>query len=1289
MKLTIIIVLTFLTAVSLVAQSPLNGTFTIGGNSPDFVTVQAAVESLRVNGVSGPVTLNIRAGTYRPDSGVGFVMRMDFAVPGVSSENTITFQPDAATGATVDNVFLEHWDPPASQWIVEIWTKYVTISHLTIADRDTSGNRALGLILIKGDNGVYPGSNVIIGCKLFGNGFPQGSRTDYAVLSASPNSDIVIADNYIDGCASGIVVAGNPTYRPLIRNNTILRAVLSGFAISAIHCVDAVVRGNLIDHMNMETGHSIYLAGFTNAVVDGNRVRNGFTYNAGSNRTAIAMEGGTNGIVSNNMISDLHGGYRWGITVGYAENVTVCYNTVYLDEDPSTGQSTALRLYSGNAHHTVRNNILIDRKASYWSTLEFDLDTNTYTSDYNIIVGANLVSARNLGTFQSLAAWQAKGQDAHTFSEVPVFADSLGGDLHLAGSSVQDTTLTAIPVNPITRDIDGDLRSETAPFRGADEPPVVIPMLNLGVPDSGHLPSGIYSYYRIDKAFASTLQIEVTGNAETIPCEIYASFNQLPSRSDFEFRSIATAQNRSRLLVPSTLVGSYYIMLYNSSGYTIDYNILPKKLSFQIVDVSPGRIGDAGRVTLKVYGAGFQDSAKVYLQRDTLRVGFDETAFVNAANINVRLRTAGLQHGLWDIVVANNDSEEITLDDAITVEAATPVDVQTSFTGPSLLSVFRARPFSYSITNNSNSDIDRIALDFHIRPDLVAGATLTSFPDPELQEGATLTPYVDSVESQLHFPIMVYNLAPGVTTSIPLSLLPKGTGDYQFTVDLAVMRKADYDTVCAQTMREGIEAGLIDTTTFPSASMKFAMRSRSVFGFGVPCGDENAGVCEAIQNRNRNIDIAVSLRELATDTFTDFYFPFSKPSFDLTAFLDLKAIIQIAKRAIDFHNDFKVSRQYGKIKVVGAHDPNSIAGPVGVGAGNWIVPQQLLYTINFENDPDSATAPAQEVRVYQQLDSTLDLNTFRVHSFGFGSHAFTVPEDHSSYQTQVDVRQSLGLDVEFKSGIVGDSIYFKFESIDPNTQFPVIDPLTGFLPVNDSTGRGEGYVTYTIEPKAGLATGQNIFAMANIFFDLNNPIATPTIFNTLDGTAPISTVTSLSDSSPTSFLVSWEGNDDAGVMSYSVYVSEDGGPFQPWIGSTGDTSAMFNGIVGKTYGFFSIAADSAGNIEVFKLTAEVSTAVIAGVDDMNTIPQEFRLDQNFPNPFNPTTIIRYEIPRASHVTLKLYNMIGQEIATLVDDVQEAGYKTVKWNAANVPSGVYFYRLQASGFTTTREMLIIK
>ena len=89
------------------------------------------------------------------------------------------------------------------------------------------------------------------------------------------------------------------------------------------------------------------------------------------------------------------------------------------------------------------------------------------------------------------------------------------------------------------------------------------------------------------------------------------------------------------------------------------------------------------------------------------------------------------------------------------------------------------------------------------------------------------------------------------------------------------------------------------------------------------------------------------------------------------------------------------------------------------------------------------------------------------------------------------------------------------------------------------------------------------------------------------------------------------------------------------------------------------------------------------------IPNHPSLFQNYPNPFNPSTEIRFSLPNQSHVSLKIFDLLGREIAVLANEVLEAGDHSVKWNAADAPSGIYFYRLEAGKFVETKKMILLK
>ena len=94
------------------------------------------------------------------------------------------------------------------------------------------------------------------------------------------------------------------------------------------------------------------------------------------------------------------------------------------------------------------------------------------------------------------------------------------------------------------------------------------------------------------------------------------------------------------------------------------------------------------------------------------------------------------------------------------------------------------------------------------------------------------------------------------------------------------------------------------------------------------------------------------------------------------------------------------------------------------------------------------------------------------------------------------------------------------------------------------------------------------------------------------------------------------------------------------------------------------------------------------------IPKEYILNQNYPNPFNPVTTLRYDLPEQSDVTITIYNMLGRKVKTLVNPTQDAGFKSVIWDATNyqgnpVSAGVYLYKIQAGEYISTKKMVLLK
>ncbi len=169
--------------------------------------------------------------------------------------------------------------------------------------------------------------------------------------------------------------------------------------------------------------------------------------------------------------------------------------------------------------------------------------------------------------------------------------------------------------------------------------------------------------------------------------------------------------------------------------------------------------------------------------------------------------------------------------------------------------------------------------------------------------------------------------------------------------------------------------------------------------------------------------------------------------------------------------------------------------------------------------------------------------------------------------------------------------------------------------------------------------------------------------------------------SPSAFITeggSWSGSSDVGTVRTSTifnldaaFVDAPNGDFRPRKGA-----------------LYSLAHD--GGLLGDRRWADLSVVGIADDNQTSSIPKGFALEQNYPNPFNPSTTIQYSIPKQGNVTLQIYNVLGALVETLFDEERPAGQYSITWDASNVASGIYFYRLNLEdGHGITRKMMLLK
>ena len=280
-----------------------------------------------------------------------------------------------------------------------------------------------------------------------------------------------------------------------------------------------------------------------------------------------------------------------------------------------------------------------------------------------------------------------------------------------------------------------------------------------------------------------------------------------------------------------------------------------------------------------------------------------------------------------------------------------------------------------------------------------------------------------------------------------------------------------------------------------------------------------------------------------------------------------------------------------------AVDPNDKQAPGGYGVWGFVQSgSRLPYVVRFENMAE-ATGPAHIIRVTDILDEDVDLDTFELTEIGYAGQKIVVPEGLDHYEAMVPFAIDEMVDGEHVTGevLVGINVSLDHATRELTFEMTGLDPATGWLPEdfmqgilypNDDTGRGEGYIGYTVKPKTDLATGTEITNKATIVFDWNDPIDTPLVLNTIDANVPASEVQPLpADVTDGVVLVEWTGRDDtdgiegSGVATYDIFVQDNGGDWTLWLDDTADTSAEFSGHGGHTYGFASVATDHVGHEE--------------------------------------------------------------------------------------------------------------
>ncbi|MFQ3599483.1 MAG: T9SS type A sorting domain-containing protein [Chloroherpetonaceae bacterium] len=199
------------------------------------------------------------------------------------------------------------------------------------------------------------------------------------------------------------------------------------------------------------------------------------------------------------------------------------------------------------------------------------------------------------------------------------------------------------------------------------------------------------------------------------------------------------------------------------------------------------------------------------------------------------------------------------------------------------------------------------------------------------------------------------------------------------------------------------------------------------------------------------------------------------------------------------------------------------------------------------------------------------------------------------------------------------------------------------------------------------------------------PYSGITAFTVDAGALPVELIAFRGEKTTDGVLLSWKTASEHNNAGFEVQRKSQGADWNTlgFVRGNGTTTNA------QSYSFLDKSASGKVQyrLKQIDLDGQVEYSTVIEVDA--GLPKQFALEQNYPNPFNPTTLITYQLPVASEVSLKIYDALGREVATLVNGRQEAGLYNQTFNAATLSSGIYFYRLQAGNFTATKKMMLVK
>jgi hypothetical protein len=777
--------------------------------------------------------------------------------------------------------------------------------------------------------------------------------------------------------------------------------------------------------------------------------------------------------------------------------------------------------------------------------------------------------------------------------------------------------------------------------------PVDIVELTLGLPYSSQLFTDAEHFYKVHTPSNETLAVTLDSAAPEGANELFARFGAVPNRAEYDAGNSRLLATNQVVVIPDTQQGHYYILLHATDvlnppmAYTITFRTMP----FGIESVSPTTLGDNGHVTMTITGARFEPGAAVSLVSGSATLQAAKVDVISPCTTKAVFLLTNAVHGSYTLTISNANGTSLSRPDAVTVESATGPSFELEAIGnlnPRLGTAFTADAV---VLNRGNVDAQYVLITGQF-----SGTVNMSLirPHGTLPIENHAAPVKGLGTYNLHSgtrqvtgdAFIVKNIEPSQTVQFGTRVTGYGPGDAGVLLRAEVLGVETF----VDTLRSGAEMARQSALRAASSELPPEI-------MGCLLDEDEWWVHWLRLYVDASIldleDIAIvaapspafsTLLSPPVDTVTCVQWAIEEyqECMNNASAKWLKCLTQLNRSCANeliaeqfWCSVIELGRIAGClaplppecppgsvwlpcafvispagcieacIQVPFSRDPNDMTGPAGVGESKYLSPKyNAAYTVHFENVAES-TAIAREVRVVDKLVEGIDVHSVCLQEIAFGGCHVTVPANQSFYETRLSLGTNLLADVTGFVDVRRREIRWTLRAIDPATGEPPESAQMGLLPPNDATHRGEGYVTYTVQPMAGVRTGTVITNSAVIVFDNNEPIETAPVWNTIDAGAPSSAVASLPAQVRGEFVVTWSGADDAGgsgVAGYDVHVSDDGGAYALWQANTAANAAVYPGEAGHRYAFYSVARDNVGNLEAAPATADAWTEVLSRLE---------------------------------------------------------------------------------------------